>query len=297
MYIVGKCVYFQSERVIQPKAGSTGTVSFGLSMEWHVNKPTSAVKVLVVDDQPLIVEELCEFLESSGYRCVPCESSQEAIERFSEDLEIGLVLCDLHMPGLDGIQLVQELQRICGKRRVFEAIMLTGRADKQDVIKALRAGIADYYQKPIDLDELLEGVQRQEVALQERHKNVQLGHLNQKLQFLSESIDDIYQDLDRVRRSPSVIVRDVMGGDAPQTEQQDMPEIFHQLSPRQLDVARLVGKGQTNYQIACELGITENTVKLYVSQVLRLTHMHNRTQLALALSPGASAARQRVTAH
>lgn len=262
-----------------------------------MNKLTSAVKVLVVDDQPLIVEELCEFLESSGYRCVPCESSQQAIERFSEDAEIGLVLSDLHMPDMDGIQLIQELQRLAGKRRAFEAIMLTGRADKQDVIKALRAGIADYYQKPIDLDELLEGVRRQEVALQERQKNLHLGHLNQKLQFLSESIDDLYQDLDKVRRSPSTVVRDGLGGEPVEAEAQEMPEIFNQLSPRQLDVARLVGKGQTNYQIACELGITENTVKLYVSQVLRLTHMHNRTQLALALSPSASAARQRVTAH
>ncbi|WP_460926449.1 response regulator [Pseudomonas sp. MC6] len=262
-----------------------------------MNKLTSAVKVLVVDDQPLIVEELCEFLESSGYRCVPCESSAQAIERFSEDAEIGLVLSDLHMPDMDGIQLIQELQRLAGKHRAFEAIMLTGRADKQDVIKALRAGIADYYQKPIDLDELLEGVRRQEVALQERQKNLQLGHLNQKLQYLSESIDDLYQDLDKVRRSPSSVVRDGLGGEPTEVEAQEMPAIFNQLSPRQLDVARLVGKGQTNYQIACELGITENTVKLYVSQVLRLTHMHNRTQLALALSPSASAARQRVTAH
>lgn len=263
-----------------------------------MNKLTSAVKVLVVDDQPLIVEELCEFLESSGYRCVPCESSQQAIERFSQDAEIGLVLSDLHMPDMNGIQLVQELQRIGGKHRVFEAIMLTGRADKQDVIKALRAGIADYYQKPVDLDELLEGVKRQEAALQERHKNVQLGHLNQKLQFLSESIDDLYQDLDKVRRNPTAVVSDMLGGEgAGEGVAQEIPAIFNQLSPRQLDVARLVGKGQTNYQIACELGITENTVKLYVSQVLRLTHMHNRTQLALALSPSASAARQRVTAH
>ena len=261
-----------------------------------MNKLTSAVKVLVVDDQPLIVEELCEFLESSGYRCVPCESSTQALERFTEDADIGLVLCDLHMPDMDGIQLVQELQRLCGRDRAFEAIMLTGRADKQDVIKALRAGIADYYQKPIDLDELLEGLQRQEVALQERQKDVQLGHLNQKLQYLSESIDDLYQDLDKVRRNPrsSPGPRDCATSAA---EQEDIPSIFNQLSPRQLDVARLVGKGQTNYQIACELGITENTVKLYVSQVLRLTHMHNRTQLALALSPSNSAMRQRVTAH
>lgn len=259
-------------------------------MEWFVNKPNS-VKILVVDDQPLIVEELCEFLESSGYRCVPCDSSLEAIELFRADPDIGLVLSDLRMPDMDGIELIQALQRLAGKQRVFEAIMLTGRADKQDVIKALRAGIADYYQKPIDLAELLEGVQRQELALQERQKNLHLGHLNQKLQFLSESIDDLYQDLDKVRRSPAPVLADG------EPEPAEMPAVFSQLSPRQLDVARLVGKGQTNYQIACELGITENTVKLYVSQVLRLTHMHNRTQLALALSPVGSAGRQRVTAH
>jgi DNA-binding NarL/FixJ family response regulator len=263
-------------------------------MEWRVNKFTSAVKILVVDDQPLIVEELCEFLESKGYGCIPCESGQQAIERFEEDLDIGLVLCDLQMPGLDGIELVQALQRLSGKHRAFEAIMLTGRADKQDVIKALRAGFADYYQKPVDLGELLEGVRRQEVALHERQKNLQLGHLNQKLQYLSESIDDLYQDLDKVRRGPQADVGDAEVSDV---ERVEMPAIFNQLSPRQLDVARLVGKGQTNYQIACELGITENTVKLYVSQVLRLTHMHNRTQLALALSPSNSGMRQRVTAH
>ncbi|CAI8730666.1 two component transcriptional regulator, LuxR family [Pseudomonas sp. NFIX49] len=293
MYIVGKWVYLQNNELYSQRLTVQEWSVFGPGMEWHVNKLTSAVKVIVVDDQPLIVEELCEFLESSGYRCVPCESSKEAIERFTGDTAIGLVLCDLHMPDMDGIQLVQELQRLAGKHRAFEAIMLTGRADKQDVIKALRAGIADYYQKPVNLDELLEGLQRQEAVLQERQKTLQLGHLNQKLQDLSSSIDDLYQDLDKVRRAPAP-VSDEAHREAGELE---IPSIFNQLSPRQLDVARLVGKGQTNYQIACELGITENTVKLYVSQVLRLTHMHNRTQLALALSPSSAALRQRVTAH
>ena len=260
-----------------------------------MNKRTSAVKVLVVDDQPIVVEELCEFLKNSGYRCVPCDSSHKAIKRFNEDTDIGLVLCDLHMPRLDGIQLVQELQRLSGKHRAFEAIMLTGCSDKQDVIKALRAGFADYYQKPINPSELLEGLQRQEVVLQERHKTLQLGQLNQKLQYLSESIDDLYQNLDKALRAPC---SSESGEEtASDNDREEIPAIFNQLSPRQLDVARLVGKGQTNYQIACELGITENTVKLYVSQVLRLTRMHNRTQLALALSPGSSGLRQRHSAH
>jgi len=257
-----------------------------------VNKH-SAVKVLVVDDQSLIVDEISEFLEGSGYRCVPCYSSREALEQFRDDSSIAIVLCDLDMPGLDGIELVQAMKLLAGKKRIFESIMLTGRAEKQDVIKALRAGIADYYQKPVDLNELLQGVQRQEESLEDRVKNVQhLGHLNDKLQFLAASIDDLCQDLDKSRQFAQPVAAE-RESDA----EVEIPAIFEQLSPRQLDVARLVSKGQTNYQIACELGITENTVKLYVSQVLRLTHMHNRTQLALALSPNSSTLRGRVTAH
>ncbi|MFK3796686.1 MULTISPECIES: response regulator [unclassified Pseudomonas] len=249
-----------------------------------------ALKILIVDDQPLIVDEIHEFLENSGYPCVPCYSSREALECFREDPTVAIVLCDLDMPGMNGIELVEAMKRVAGKTRIFESIMLTGRAEKQDVIKALRAGIADYYQKPVDLNELLDGVRRQEESLEERVKNVQhLGHLNDKLQFLAASIDDLCQDLDKSRQLAQPALADSEGD-------VQIPSIFEQLSPRQLDVAKLVSKGKTNYQIACELGITENTVKLYVSQVLRLTHMHNRTQLALALSPTATA-RGRVTAH
>ncbi|MFK8331193.1 response regulator transcription factor [Pseudomonas sp. BJa5] len=267
-----------------------------------MNKSFSEVKVLVVDDQPVIVEELCEFLQGSGYRCVPCHCATQAIECFAADPAIGVVLCDLHMPQCDGIELLKSLKVLAGPQRIFEAIMLTGRADKQDVIKALRAGYADYYQKPVDLDELLEGVQRQEAAVLEQQKSHQyLGSLNQKLQDLADSIDDLYQDLDKARGlGTQRRASDVEDADADADADADsvsIPAIFDKLSPRQLEVARLVSKGKTNYQIACELGITENTVKLYVSQVLRLTHMHNRTQLALALAPGSSPLHLRQTAH
>lgn len=253
---------------------------------------SSEVKILVVDDQPLIVEQLSEFLESQGYHCLPAYSTDEAIERYLADEAVGLIICDLHMPERDGIELVRALKAIGGPR-VFEAIMLTGRAQKQDVIRALREGFADYYQKPMDLDELLEGVRRQEQALQERQRNLRdLGSLNQRLQELAESVDELYQDLEKARG----LGAHRRASDNEESES-ELPAAFEKLSPRQLEVARLVGKGKTNYQIACELGITENTVKLYVSQVLRLTHMHNRTQLALALAPSSSPVHQRFTAH
>ena len=258
-----------------------------------MNKPSSEVKVLVVDDQPLIVEQLCEFLESPGHPCVPANSTDQAIERYLADQSIGLVVCDLHMPQRDGIELVRALKDIAGTKRMFEAIMLTGRADKQDVIRALRAGFADYYQKPMNLVELLEGVRRQEQALLERQRNLkELGGLNQRLQDLASSVDELYHDLEKARgQGVHRRANDVEEGES------ELPAVFEKLSPRQLEVARLVSKGKTNYQIACELGITENTVKLYVSQVLRLTHMHNRTQLALALTPSSSPVHQRFTAH
>jgi DNA-binding NarL/FixJ family response regulator len=253
----------------------------------------SAIKVLVVDDQPTIVEEVSEFLQSGGYECVRCCSSSEALGEFRNDTSIGIVVCDLDMPERDGFQLVEAMNQIAGKKRIFETIMLTRRADKQNVIKALRAGVADYYQKPLNLDELLDGVQRQESALQERQRTYrQLGNLDEKLQQLAASIDSLYEDLEKMRRpAPAPLHRE-----EEQNSGLDISALFAPLSPRQQEVARLVATGQTNYQIGCELGITENTVKLYVSQVLRLTHMHNRTQLALALAPNV-AHRHRVTAH
>ncbi|MFK3819469.1 response regulator transcription factor [Pseudomonas sp. NPDC089407] len=258
-----------------------------------MSRPVSEVKVLVVDDQTVIVEQLCEFLENKGYACVPAHSTDEAIERYMADPAIGLVICDLHMPERDGIELVRALKEVNGSQRLFEAIMLTGRAEKQDVIRALREGFADYYQKPMDLEELLDGVRRQEEALLERQRNFRdLGGLNQRLQDLADSVDELYQDLEKARgQGMHRRATDV------EESESELPAAFEKLSPRQLEVARLVSKGKTNYQIACELGITENTVKLYVSQVLRLTHMHNRTQLALALTPSSSPVHQRFTTH
>ncbi|WP_122663049.1 response regulator transcription factor [Pseudomonas viridiflava] len=252
----------------------------------------SSVKVLVVDHQPSVVSELSEFLQNSGYECSASYSSKEALEQFRNDPAVGIVLCDLHMPKSDGVELVEALKLVAGKKRVFETIALTANDDKQEVIKALRAGVADYFQKPVNLNELLEGVQRQEAVLHERQKSFrQLGELNEKLRFLAASIDDLYEDLDRVRPSPAA-----PSAEQGAEEEVDLSVLFAPLSPRQQDVARLVAKGHTNYQIGCKLGITENTVKLYVSQVLRLTHMHNRTQLALAMSPS-GANRVRDAAH
>ena len=96
-----------------------------------MNKYPSTVKILVVDDEPEVVEQLCEYLENQGYACTPAHSAIQGIERYQADEQIGLVLCDLHLPQIDGIEMVHALKKLTGRQRVFEAIMLTGQAEKQ----------------------------------------------------------------------------------------------------------------------------------------------------------------------
>lgn len=236
-------------------------------------------KILIIDNEPFIVDELCEFFGEHGYDCVGAKSSQEAFERFHADTEIAVVLTDLYMPGLNGIQLVQALHQQAGAQRHFEAILFTGQSDKQDVILAMRSGFADYYQKPLNLTDLLAGVERLAVRFDKRNQEQHLGHINQRLQTLTSSLEELCLDIHKLQQLPS---------NPPQPrvlERQPAGVLADLLSRRQFEVLQLISRGMTNYQIACELGIRENTVKLYVSQILRLTNKHNRTQLALALSP------------
>ncbi|MBF8779031.1 response regulator transcription factor [Pseudomonas fulva] len=268
---------------------------YPFNRESNVGKSVSEVKVLIIDDRHRVVEALAGFLESNGYACVRAADSAQGIASYQADPHIGLVICALQPADEGAAALIQALRRVGGGQRVFEAIMLADAANEARVLEAMRAGFADYYQCPPDFQELLAAVGRQERAILERRSGFQeLGRLNRRLQELASCVEDLYHDLERARGQGGYR----RAGDPPvEPGPEQCSAIFDKLSPRQLEVARLVGQGKTNYQIACDLGITENTVKLYVSQVLRLTHMHNRTQLALALAPGSSPIHRRLASH
>lgn len=268
-------------------------------MEKSANRRFS---VLVIDDEPQVTAELSELLENSGYRCVVSDSKDSALQRFRDDPSIGLVICDLGLGRDNGIRVVEALKETAGSGRFFETIILTGQQGSQEVIEAMRVGVADYYQKPVSPMDLLKGLERLEARLHERIRSqLSLSHVNQRLEYLAESLNSISRDIHKIKYEvhgagqPSSVLRQEPAearDSVPSSAEQIAPVVnnplFNKLSPRQQAVARLVSKGLTNYQIAYDLGITENTVKLYVSQVLRLMHMHNRTQLALALSPSAA---------
>ncbi|MDH1051480.1 response regulator transcription factor, partial [Pseudomonas sp. GD03903] len=255
--------------------------------------------VLVIDDEPQVTSELSELLENSGYRCVISDSKDSALQKFRDDTSIGLVICDLGLGRDNGIRVVEALKDLAGSTRFFETIILTGQQGSQEVIEAMRVGVADYYQKPVAPMDLLKGLERLEARLHERIRSqLSLSHVNQRLEYLAESLNSISRDIHKIKYEVHGSGQPASSGalkqeqpepaasGAPSNAEQMTPVVnnplFNKLSPRQQAVARLVSKGLTNYQIAYDLGITENTVKLYVSQVLRLMHMHNRTQLALA---------------
>lgn len=229
-------------------------------------------KILIVDNEPLIVEELIEFFTASDIDCVGCISSREALDLFRQDQSIGVVLSDYRMPNINGIELIKLLNSTRPANRVFESILFTGDADKEDVIDALRAGVSDYYPKPLDLDGLLAGVLRLQATVQRRSAALKVEAISERIKEMTDSLQELQQGVTGLAASEPVEPIPAI----------DIPG-FSSLSPRQVEVAELLAQGMTNYQIACELGISENTVKLYVSQVLRATKMHNRTMLALAL--------------
>lgn len=255
------------------------------------------VKVLIVHDGVYTVDALRTVLTRDGYAHVTVEGPAQALKRYAAEADIGLIVCAVQTPDVEHWALVRSLERVGTSQRAFRATLITQRDDAPAVLQALRAGFADYHARPLDLDEwLLEMHRLEHEVLQGRRAQQDVEHLSQRLQDLGDFIDHLHQDLERARggnlsrrsSDPDIEV---------DTDLELLPAVFGALSPRQLEVARLVGRGQTNQQIGCALGITENTVKLYVSQVLRLTRMHNRTQLALALTPSSSPVRQRLTNH
>lgn len=236
-------------------------------------------KILIVDDEPFIVEELVEFFSDAGLSCIGCTSSSEAIRIFHEDEHISIILSDYRMPEVNGIQLIEMLSRSKRQERVLGSILFTGDADKDDIVAALRAGISDYYSKPLDLDLLLSGVKRLQASLATQRKALSAQLITERLSEMTSTLLELQAGVDRW----SVDQDDTASPEKELANQQQQVPGLSLLSPRQVEVAQLIGQGMTNYQIACELGISENTVKLYVSQVLKATNMPSRTKLAIAL--------------
>jgi DNA-binding NtrC family response regulator len=112
--------------------------------------------ILVVDDEPTVQEALETFLRAEGYCVVTVGSGKEALTRIEEE-EFDLVVADLVMPGMSGLEV---LERSRSFAPAPEVILITGHASVETAIEALRKGAFDYLQKPFQLEDLASCVER-----------------------------------------------------------------------------------------------------------------------------------------
>ncbi len=119
-------------------------------------KPPPAASILVVDDELLIRETLVEYLGQEGFTVVACSSGEDALEQ-AEARRFDIALCDVHLPGLDGLELLDRLQRISPETFV---LLITAYATVESAVEAFQRGAHDYLMKPILLDEVLSKIRR-----------------------------------------------------------------------------------------------------------------------------------------
>ncbi|MGH7997378.1 MAG: response regulator [Opitutaceae bacterium] len=115
--------------------------------------------VVVIDDQPINVQLLKRKLEREGLRIVTAYNGREGLEKIKEERP-DLVLLDVMMPDMDGIEICQRLQQE-EETRAIPVIFITARTTKESKLEGLAVGAVDYITKPIDLDETLARVQTQ----------------------------------------------------------------------------------------------------------------------------------------
>lgn len=222
---------------------------------------TTAVRVLIVDDQQLMREGLTSLLSiQAGIEVVGAAANgQEAIEQ-ALALHPDVILMDVRMPVLDGVAATAEIRRqIPG----CQVVMLTTFDDDEYVLEALRAGASGYLLKDLPAERLAQ-------AIHAVH-------------------DHIYQ-LD-----PAVAGRLIASATTPKSrdDRAAPPASSHPadaatatlsntgLTEREVEVLRLIAQGATNREIAERLVISEGTVKNHISNILGRLGVRDRTQAAI----------------
>ena len=136
-------------------------------------------KVLVVDDEEEFRELTVKRLKKRGLEAEAAPSGEEALETLAKDLTVDVVLLDVKMPGIDGIE---TLRQIRAQHPLIEVILLTGHASVDSGIEGMKLGAFDYLMKPIEMEPLLENLQE---AYEKKRKHQQKIEDAQVKKFMS----------------------------------------------------------------------------------------------------------------
>jgi two-component system NarL family response regulator len=202
------------------------------------------ISVVVADDEELFRRGLRTVLETeAGFTVAEARDGNEAVARTTA-LAPDVVLMDVRMPNLGGIEAAARIRDLAPSTRV---IMLTASDDDDDLYGAVRAGANGYLLKDSSFDTVVGGVRA--VARGESLINPSMAT---KLLAEFAALTD--------------------GRPADTTSR---------LSERELDVLRLVAQGRTNREAAAELNLSENTVKNHMANILDKLHLRSRVEAAV----------------
>jgi DNA-binding NarL/FixJ family response regulator len=202
------------------------------------------IKILIADDHHVVRRGLVFFLKTQKDIEIigEAKNGQEAVE-MTKKLSPDIVLMDLDMPVMDGIEATKQIKASMPEMRIM---ILTSFSDQDHVIPAIEAGASGYQLKDIEPDELVRSIKRILAGENQLHPKATthlLSHLSNK---------------NRDAKSPT-----------------------DELTKRELEVLLEIAKGKSNKEIASALYITEKTVKTHVSNVLAKLDLQDRTQAAL----------------
>jgi two-component system, NarL family, response regulator LiaR len=205
---------------------------------------TEPITIILVDDHEVVRKGVRAFLDTlPDFRVVGEASSGEEALALVSELIPDVVLMDLIMPGMDGVETTRQIKKISPRTQV---VVLTSYHEDAHIFPALKAGAISYILKDMKMEKLVDVLRR---AVQ-----------------------------GEVTLHPRVAIRVLQNirGDNPESE-----PLFTELTERELDVLKLIASGLTNSQIAEKLVISENTVKGHVSNILSKLHVADRTQVAV----------------
>ena len=202
------------------------------------------IKILIADDHHVVRKGLVFFLQTQPDLEIVGEASngEEAL-KLATSLEPHIVLMDLSMPVLDGIEATKELKK---QAPHIQVMILTIFSDQDHVIPALEAGASGYQLKESDPDELVSAIRKLMNGENQLHPKV-TTHLLTRLTKSSEK----------------------------------KVNFIDHLTKREKDVLKEIAKGKSNKEIGAALHITEKTVKTHVSNILSKLGVQDRTQAAL----------------